>query len=283
MYYGALEAGGTKMVCAIGDENKKIIDKVSIPTRLPEETSAEIIEYFKKYDICQLGIGAFGPINLDKNSEKFGTILNSTKKDWQGFNFYETFHNALGCPVKIDTDVGASAWGEYKQGALMGIDNGMYITIGTGVGAGIIVNGELLHGMLHPEAGHVILQRRADDDVPSKCRFHENCIEGLAAGPMLGRRTNMNGKDIPKEHPVWDLESYYIAQALVTYTMVLSTKRIVLGGGVMDNEFLFPMIRKKYAEIMAEYILAPELENLDEYIVPAMLKGEQGIIGALEL
>lgn len=283
MYYGALEAGGTKMVCAIGDENRNIIDRAVFPTDTPDVSVPKMIEYFKKFNITSLGIGTFGPVNVNKNSEDFGCILKSPKKAWEGFNFHKTFADALGCPVTVDTDVNGSAWGEYLFGAFKGLNSGLYLTIGTGVGGGLIVDGKLVHGMLHPEMGHILMSRREDDTVPSNCRFHSNCLEGLAAGPMLEKRTGMKGKDIPSDSPVWDIEAYYIAQALVDFTMTLSVERIVLGGGVMDNEFLFPMIRKYFAKFMAGYIDTPELRCLESFIVPAALGGDQGIIGAMNL
>ncbi len=283
MYYGALEAGGTKMVCAIGDENKNIIDRISIPTDTPDQSVPVMIDYFKKHNISALGIGTFGPANVNQNSASYGVILKSPKKAWEGFNFYRTFTDALKCLVVVDTDVNAAAWGEFLFGALNGLHSGMYLTIGTGIGGGVIVDGHLVHGMMHPETGHILIPRRDGDDMPCTCRFHQSCAEGLAAGPMLERRTGMNGKDIPADSPVWDLEAYYIAEALVNYTMCYSVERIVLGGGVMDNDFLFPMIRKYYTELIAGYIDMPQVKDPDTYIVPAQLGGKQGIIGAMNL
>ena len=226
MYYGALEAGGTKMVCAIGDENKNIIDRISIPTDTPDQSVPVLIDYFKKHNISSLGIGTFGPANVNQNSPSYGTILKSPKKAWEGFNFYKTFSEALKRLVVVDTDVNAAAWGEFLFGALKGLHSGMYLTIGTGIGGGVIADGHLIHGMMHPETGHILIPRRDGDDTPCSCRFHQNCAEGLAAGPMLERRTGMKGKDIPADSPVWDLEAYYIAEALVNYTMCYSVERI---------------------------------------------------------
>ena len=283
MYYGALEAGGTKMVCAIGDENKKIIDKISIQTDTPDVSVPKMLDYFSKFKLASLGIGTFGPADINPNSPSYGTIMRSPKKAWEGFNFYKIFTDALKCPVIVDTDVNAAAWGEYLYGALAGYSSGMYLTIGTGIGGGIISDGRLIHGMQHPEAGHILIPRRDGDTIPCTCRFHNSCVEGLAAGPMLERRTGMKGKEIPADSPVWDIEAYYIAEALVTYTMCYSIERIVLGGGVMSNEFLFPMIRKYYTKLLAGYIDTDEVKDPDNYIVPAKLGGDQAIIGALNL
>lgn len=283
MYYAALEAGGTKMVCAIGDEQKNIIDKVIIPTDTSDVSVPKMIGYFRRYPISSLGIGTFGPVCVDRTSVDYGMILRSPKESWEGFNFYRTFSETLHCPVVVDTDVNAAALGEYLHGSLQGLSSCLYITIGTGIGGGFLMNGRILHGMVHPEMGHVLLQRRLDDQVSSVCRCHNNCLEGLASGPMLLRRTGLAGKDIPHDSNVWDLEAYYIAQAIVDYTMVLSVERVVLGGGVMENEFLFPMIRRYYVELMHGYIQNPRLEDMDTYIAPAGLRGEQGIIGAMNL
>lgn len=283
MYYGAIEAGGTKMVCAVGMKDGTIVDQMETPTLTPEETMRVMLAFFQKYELEALGIGTFGPVELNLSSDKYGSILNSPKAGWQGFNFYRYFQENIGCKVVVDTDVNVAALGEHRMGALKGINNGIYLTIGTGVGGGLIVEGNLVHGMLHPEAGHILLKRHPEDLMESFCRFHDNCLEGLAAGPAIEKRAGVKGNDLPPNHPVWDMESYYIAQALVSYTMVLSTERIILGGGVMKQEHLFPKIRKHFAELMNGYLDTEELRDLDTFIVPAGLGGRQGIIGALFL
>lgn len=283
MYYGAIEAGGTKMVCAVGNERGEIIDSMKVPTLSPEETMPAIKEYFAKYDPAAIGIGTFGPVDLDRESEGYGSILKSPKEQWQNFNFYRYFKDAFGCKVVVDTDVNAAAYGEYKKGNLIDVQNGIYVTIGTGVGVGVIVEGKLLHGMLHPEAGHILLSRHPKDDMVCNCRFHDNCLEGLAAGPALSKRTGISGEELSEDHPVWEIESWYIAQALVDYTLVLSAERIILGGGVMEQKHLFPKIREQYKTLMGGYISTDEIDDLDSYIVPAGLGGNQGIVGALML
>ncbi|MCM1180462.1 MAG: ROK family protein [Clostridium sp.] len=283
MYYGAIEAGGTKMVCAVGNADGSIVERMEIPTLTPEETMPVMLTFFQKYTIEALGVGTFGPVDLNCQSDQYGMILTSPKAGWQGFNFYRFFKDHIGCRVIVDTDVNVAALGEQRMGALQGIENGMYLTVGTGIGGGIIAEGKLVHGMLHPETGHILLQRHPEDHRESLCRFHDNCLEGLAAGPAIEKRTGMKGMELSKEHPVWDLESYYIAQALVSYTMVLATERIVLGGGVMKQTHLFPKIRQQFAKLMNGYMDTEQLKNLDTFIVPAGLGGEQGIVGALLL
>lgn len=283
MKLGALEAGGTKMVCAIGDETGKIYEQISIPTKTPEETVPEMIAYFKKAGIEALGIGCFGPIDPDKDSETYGYITSTPKLAWANYNIVGAFKEALGCPVGFDTDVNGSVLGEVTFGQAKGKKCVVYITIGTGVGAGIIIENRLLHGMLHPEAGHVMIKQREDDHYQGKCPYHKTCLEGMAAGPAIEERWGKKGIELMDRSEVWDLEAYYIAQALYGYILTLSPDMIILGGGVMHQEQLFPMIRKYVAEMLNGYIKTKELQDMEHYIVPASLHDDQGIMGCLEL
>ncbi|MBQ6805982.1 MAG: ROK family protein [Lachnospiraceae bacterium] len=283
MRLGALEAGGTKMVCAIGDETGKIFEQVSIPTETPDITLPKLIAFFEGKGIEALGIGCFGPIDLNKNSDTYGYITSTTKLPWINCNIVGAFQKALGCPVGFDTDVNGSALGEVTFGQARGKNNVIYITIGTGVGAGVYVEGKLLHGMMHPEAGHVLIRKRSDDEYEGNCHYHQTCLEGLAAGPAIEGRWGQKAVELKDRKEVWDLEAYYIAQALVDYIMVLSPEMIILGGGVMHQEQLFPMIRSYVKVLLGEYIKTKEIEDLEHYIVPASLDDKQGIMGCLEL
>lgn len=283
MRLGALEAGGTKMVCAVGDETGKIFEQISIPTGTPEDTVPAIIEYFRKAQIEALGIGCFGPIDPDRRSATYGYITSTPKLAWANFNIVGAFEKELNCPVGFDTDVNGSVLGEVTFGQAKGKSCVVYVTIGTGVGAGIYIEGKLLHGMLHPEAGHVMIQRREDDKYPGKCPYHKNCLEGMAAGPAVEERWGKKGIELKDCREVWDLEAYYIAQALTGYVLTLSPEMIILGGGVMHQEQLFPMIRSYVKEMLGGYIKTEELSHMDHYIVPASLNDDQGIMGALEL
>ena len=280
---GALEAGGTKMVCAIGDETGKIFEQISIPTQTPEDTVPKMIEYFKNAGIEGLGIACFGPIDPDKKSATYGYITSTPKLAWQNYNFVGAFEEALGCPVGFDTDVNGSVLGEVTFGQAKGKSRVVYVTIGTGVGAGVYIEGKLLHGMLHPEAGHVMIQKRPNDNYEGRCPFHKNCLEGHAAGPAIEARWGKKAIELKDNKEVWDLEAYYIAQALAGYVLTLSPEMIILGGGVMHQEQLFPMIRGYVKEILNGYIKTEEMEHLDSYIVPASLNDDQGIMGCLEL
>ncbi len=283
MLLGALEAGGTKMVMAIGNESGEILEQCSIPTQTPDITVPKMIEYYNSKGIEALGIGSFGPIDPDKSSKTYGYITSTPKLAWANYNIVGTMKNALKVPVGFDTDVNASALGEATWGSLRGLSSGIYITIGTGVGVGVYVNGSLLHGMLHPEAGHILLSKHPEDTYEGICPYHNNCLEGFAAGPAIEQRWQKKAYDLKDCPEVWELEAYYIAQGLVNFILTLSPHRIVLGGGVMHQEQLFPLIRQKVDELLNGYIKTPQLEDLEHYIVPASLKDNQGILGCIRL
>ena len=283
MRLGALEAGGTKMVCAIGDESGKIYEQVSIPTETPEITMPKLISYFEERKIEALGIGCFGPIDPDKKSETYGYITSTPKLAWADYNIVGTMEKSLMIPVGFDTDVNGSVLGEVTFGQAKGKKCVVYVTIGTGVGAGIYIEGKLLHGMLHPEAGHILLTQRQDDTYEGTCPYHKTCLEGLAAGPAIEARWGRKAVELKDDARVWDLEAYYIAQAIVNYILILSPQMIILGGGVMHQEQLFPQIRSYVKKMMNGYIKTKEMADLDHYIVPASLHDDQGIMGALEL
>lgn len=283
MRLGALETGGTKMVCAIGDEKGNVYEKVIFETKTPGETVPELIAFFKERKIDALGIGCFGPIDLDEESETYGYITSTPKPGWGNYNILGAFKEALSCPVGFDTDVNASVLGEVTFGQAKGKKCVIYLTIGTGIGAGIYIEGKLLHGMLHPEAGHVLIQRRKDDTYKGKCPYHENCLEGLASGPALEERWGQKANLLHEKQEVWDLEAWYVAQALTGYVLTLSPDMIILGGGVMCQRQLFPMIRKYVTDILNGYVKTKELADMDNYIVPESLEGNQGILGCFEL
>lgn len=283
MLFGALEAGGTKMVVAIGDENGKILEQKSIPTTTPSETMPLIIDYFKDKDIVAIGVACFGPIDLDKDSQTYGYITSTPKTAWKNYNIVGSMKEALGLPIGFDTDVNGSLLGEITYGCAKGLSDAIYLTIGTGIGGGVMTNGRLLHGMLHPELGHIRIGKRAGDNGASVCPFHDDCLEGLASGPSIEKRWGQKAIELKDRSEVWELEADYIGTALVNYCMTLSPKKIILGGGVMHQEQLFGLIRKSFKEKMAGYINTKALDNLDEYIVPASLNDDQGIMGAVKL
>lgn len=283
MRLGALEAGGTKMVCAIGGETGKIFEQVSIPTETPEITVPKLAGYFKEREVDALGIGCFGPIELNRSAPMYGCITSTPKIAWRNYNIVNAFTEALQCPIGFDTDVNSSVLGEVTFGQAKGKSCVIYLTIGTGVGGGIYIEGNLLHGMLHPEMGHVLVQRRDSDAYAGKCPYHKNCLEGLAAGPAIEERWGKKAAFLADKPEVWELEADYIAQALTGYILTLSPQMIILGGGVMHQEQLFPLIRKKVTQMLGGYIQTKELDDMEHYIVPASLNDNQGIMGCLEL
>lgn len=285
MRIGALEAGGTKMVCAIGDEQGNIFDRVSFPTLKPEETMGNLIDYFKGKDIEALGIGSFGPLCLDPEAAEFGAITTTPKLPWRDFPLRKAFLDALGVPVGIDTDVNAAALGEATYGAGKGLDSLVYYTIGTGVGGGALVDGRLVHGLVHPEMGHMLLRPDPRDPTPHGfCPYHDGCLEGMANGPAIEKRWGVSAKELPEDHIAWDIEAEYLAQMCVNTIVTLSPKRIVLGGGVMHQMHLFPKIRRRTLELLNGYVAHPAvLEQIDGYIVPPGLGDNAGAVGSLLL
>ena len=283
MRLGGLEAGGTKMVMCVGDENGEIFEQVSIPTRTPAETISEIIKWFSDKNIDALGIGCFGPIDVSPESPTYGQILETPKLPWVHYDLLKELQKELKVPMKVDTDVNASCLGEMVFGCAKGIDSVLYMTIGTGVGVGICIGGTLVHGMLHPEAGHIIINKHKEDKGNCICPYHDSCFEGLAAGPSIETRWGKKAYDLADNDLAWEIESEYIAQALVNYILTVSPKKIILGGGVMHQERLFPMVRKKVTKMLNGYLNTKELKDMDNYIVPNSLSDNQGILGAIEL
>lgn len=283
MIYGAIEAGGTKMVCAIGTADGHLLAEATFATKDPPETTRELVAFFQGKGIKALGIGAFGPVDLNPASPTYGHILDTPKLAWRYFDFAGTLQRALAVPVGIDTDVNAACLGEMTYGCAQGLKNVIYLTVGTGIGAGIAIDGKLVHGMLHPEAGHILLEPHPEDSFAGICPYHKKCLEGMASGPAIAERWGAQAADLHENPKVWELESYYIGQALVNYIMVLSPEKIILGGGVMKQTQLFPLVRRQVARLINGYLKTKELADLDNYIVPNSLKDRQGILGALEL
>lgn len=272
------------MVCAVGDENGVIKDRTSFPTRQPEETFADMIAYYRNWDIQALGIGCFGPLDLNRQSRTYGYITKTPKPGWGNCDIVGAFKDALGVPVGFDTDVNGAVLGEVTWGAAKGLDSAIYITIGTGVGVGVYVNGGLLHGLVHPEGGHILLIRHPKDTYEGKCPFHKNCVEGLAAGPSIEARWGKKAAELSDRDEVWEMEAYYIAQAITDYILSYSPQKIILWGGVMHQEKLFGMVRKEVLNLLNGYVAHEMItEHIDQYIVPPALGEDPGIMGAIKL
>lgn len=284
---GGVEAGGTKFVCGIGT-GPDDLETIRIPTTDPDSTLGEVIRFFRHRSgppLVSIGIGAFGPVDLNRESPTFGCITSTPKNQWQFCDITGILQREIGIRVMFDTDVNAAALGEGRWGAATGLSDFLYLTVGTGIGGGALVHGRLLHGLLHPEMGHIPVPHdlRADP-FPGSCVFHGDCLEGLAAGPAIESRWGLPAVLLPSDHPAWALEAHYLALGIASWTCTLSPQRIVLGGGVMDQTHLFPLIRRELARILNHYIQVPELApDYPGYIVPAQLGARAGILGALVL
>lgn len=276
----AIEAGGTKFVCAVGDEKGNIVDKIQIPTTVPSETLPQVIAFFEQYEIEAIGIGSFGPVDVDEQSSTYGYITSTPKPGWNHYPLVQKLREAFSVPIGFNTDVNAAALGEASFGAAKGLDSCLYITVGTGIGAGALVQGKLLQGFTHPEMGHILVRRNPDDNYQGKCPYHHDCLEGLAAGPAIEERWGAKGIDLVDRTEVWELEGYYLAQALMQYILILSPKKIILGGGVMKQKQVFSFITKYLNEFINEYVNLPDAEG---YIVSPALGDNAGIIGSLLL
>lgn len=284
MLLGAIEGGGTKFVCGIGTLDGEIIEHVSFPTTTPEETLGKVIDFFVDKGVQGIGIGSFGPVDLNQLSLSYGSITNTPKPNWSDYPILDHIKWHFDLPIGFDNDVNAAALGEATWGAARGLSNCLYMTIGTGIGAGAIVEGTLIHGLTHPEMGHILVRRHPNDNYKGHCPFHKDCLEGLAAGPAIEDRWNRQAFELEDTHLAWELESYYIAQALVNYILVLSPEKIILGGGVMNQSHLFPLIRKQVCELLNGYVRHPAFAaDNKNYIVQPGLGGNSGLCGALAL
>ena len=286
MLIGALEAGGTKMVCSIGNEQGKVLQRASFPTASPEATVPEIAAFIGQFGVSALGIGSFGPLDLNPASPAYGSITNTPKPAWRGYPLLREMKERLRVPVAIDTDVNAAALAEYALGAGRGLGSLLYVTVGTGIGGGIVVGGQIVHGLVHPELGHMLLAPEEGDPMPDGvCPFHRHCFEGMASGPAIERRWGLSAKLMTEDHPAWELEAAYLAQMCVNAILAFSPEIIVLGGGVMQQAHLFPRIRKKTLALLGGYVASDRLtqEGIDAYIVPPALGVNSGVVGALLL
>ena len=284
--FGGMEGGGTKFVCAVGSGTGKIVEEIRIPTTSPTETIEQAIAFFKNFDIAAIGLASFGPLDLNPVSPSYGTITATPKPGWTGTDILAPFQRAFHLPLTFDLDVNSAAFGEYfLVPENRELDSLAYITIGTGVGAGFIINKKVAHGLSHPEAGHMRLPHdRKKDPFPGICPFHGDCFEGMCCGPALASRWRKPAETLPDNHPAWDLEALYIAYALVNIILTISPQRIVLGGGVMGHKRLFPSIRSKVRALLNGYPNLPILTgSMEDYIVPPALGTRSGVLGALAL
>jgi len=289
-YYGGIEAGGTKFVCMIAGESGEVIEETRFPTGHPDETIQRAVAFFTAFEtrgeLAAVGIASFGPVDLNPASPSYGYITSTPKPDWGQVDLRGRIQRALDLPVAFDTDVNAAAFGEHTWTAEnKELDPFVYVTIGTGIGVGVLANGAPVHGMVHTEGGHVYVPHdRERDPFPGVCPFHGDCFEGLASGPSMENRWGKRAETLPAGHPAWDLEADYIALALVNLTYSLSPQRIVLGGGVPEHAGLHEAVRAKVQRHNHAYIRSAMLaDSIDEYIVAPSLGNRSGGLGAIAM
>jgi fructokinase len=285
---GAIEAGGTKFVCALGTATGELVARDTIPTTHPKETLERVVGFFQ--DLVPsvaptIGIGSFGPLDLRKSSATYGMITSTPKMAWRNCDLASTIASATNAVnVVVDTDVNCAALAEYRFGAGRGCDPLVYVTLGTGIGAGIIANGALVHGLVHPEMGHVRVPHDwFADPFAGSCPAHADCLEGLASGVAIAQRWGSPAHLLPADHPAWRLEARYVAYALANLIFTLSPKRIVIGGG-LRNRLPWQTLHEEVSQLLNGYLQASELTRaIHTYIVPAALGDDAGVLGALML
>jgi fructokinase len=287
--FGGIEAGGTKFVCILGAGPKNIVQQVRIATTTPQETLGKVIQFFQTHMLSRqidgIGLAVFGPADINPKSPTYGRITNTPKPGWRDTDILGVLQRALKVKMVIDMDVNAAAFGEFSWGASRGYDPSLYLTIGTGIGGGYIKDGKPMTGMLNLELGHIRIPHSSKEDpFLGSCPFHGDCFEGLASGPAIEKRLGIAGATVRDSDAFWDVEARYIALALLNYILVLSPSRIILGGGVMQREFLFPKIRRIVQELLNGYVASRSVvENIDDYIVPPGLGNRSGSLGAIAL
>lgn len=282
MLFGGIEAGGTKFVCGVSDEQLQIIERVSFPTTTPAETMAQVLTFFDQYQgqLQGIGVGSFGPIDIKENSATYGYITSTPKLPWQQYDFVGTLKAAYDLPIAWTTDVNAACYGEYVAGHGRDLESVIYYTIGTGVGGGAVVQGEFLAGFSHPEMGHMLMQPHPDDDFAGNCPFHHNCLEGLAAGPAIEKRLGVKAQTLAPEEPFWKIEADYLAQCVYNTTLMYAPEQIILGGGVMKQPQLLPLVKAAFLKKLQGYVAIPAI---DEYLKTPALGDNAGLTGCFAL
>ena len=286
--YGGVETGGTWCVCALGTGPGELVAHERFPTAAPAQTLERIVAFFSSDAHpapAAIGVGSFGPVDLDPRSPTWGSVTTTPKPGWSNTPVAGVLRERLGVPVAFDTDVNVAALGEWRWGAGRDADSLCYLTVGTGIGGGLLVEGRPLHGLVHPEVGHLRIPHDAErDPFAGACPFHGDCWEGLAAGPALSARWGEPGDDLPDEHPAWPLEAEYLALGILDIVMVASPHRVVLGGGVMERALLRPLVRRRLRDLVGGYLPQRLLaEDIDRYLVAPELGDDAGVLGAIAL
>ena len=287
MIFGGIETGGTKTVCAVGSGPNDIREEARFQTDDPDATISGCIDLFKRWqpELAAVGIASFGPVDLNPESATYGYVTTTPKPNWQYINLVGQIRDALGVPINFDTDCNGAALGEHQWGAAMGLDTFVYLTVGTGIGGGGMVGGHLIHGLLHPEMGHVSVPHDLEQDpYQGWCPYHGDCLEGLAAGPALEGRWRARGEVLPADHPAWPLEAQYLASGIINVIYVLSPQLVILGGGVMDNDFLHGMVRSEVLRQMNGYLRVPKMmDDIEQFYCASRSRQQIGCVGSHRL
>ena len=290
LLYGGIEGGGSKFVCAVGTSPQDVRAEARFQTSTPEETMNQVIEFFKQQEealgkISAIGFACFGPLDPHPSSSTYGHILPTTKPGWTNANVVGMLSSEFDIPIAFDTDVNGAALGEWRWGNAQGLQTFIYLTVGTGIGGGAYVQGKLLHGMLHPEMGHIAVKHNVETDpFAGVCSFHGDCFEGLACGVAIEARWGVQPNLLTTDHTAWDLEADYIAQALASYIYMFSPQRLILGGGIGSLPHLLPKIQTRTRELINGYIQSKAiLENIESYIVHPGLGNRSGVLGGIAL
>jgi fructokinase len=283
--FGGIECGGTSFVCAIGSGPTDIVTETRFATTTPTETLARAVAFFRSEGpISAVGIASFGPVDLDQSSKTYGYITTTPKPGWGGVDVVGYVGRELALPVGWDTDVNATALAEHRWGHAFGLDTFVYITVGTGIGGGALIEGRPMHGLVHPEMGHMRVPRDPNDGYLGCCAYHGDCREGLACGPAIRQRWGALPEELPDDHPAWELEARYLASGLANIVLTLSPSRIVIGGGVMRRSVLLPLVRQGLLAQLANYVQASALvDDIDSYVIPPALGDRAGVLGAIAL
>ncbi len=284
--YGGVETGGSWCVCGLGSADGKIEARAQFPTTAPDETIEQIVSFFAAHPApVAVGVGAFGPVDLHRDSPTWGYITTTPKPGWQHVALGPTLQQRLQVPVAFETDVNAAATAERKWGAGRGCGSVCYLTVGTGIGAGLTVEARPWHGLIHPEVGHIRIPHDiARDPFPGSCPSHGDCWEGLASGVALADRWQQSPAELPDDHPAWALEAEYLAHGILSIICIASPERVILGGGVMQRPQLLPTIRERLRALLNGYLESPLLgERIDDYLVSPALGDDAGVLGAIAL
>lgn len=287
MYVG-IEAGGTKFVCAVGTGPGDLRDVTTFPTSVPGETLARAQAFVAEHadGLRGIGVASFGPVDLRPDSDTFGYITSTPKPGWRDTDVLTPLREVADVPIGFDTDVNGAALGEARWGAATDVKSCVYVTVGTGIGGGGLLGGQLIHGLLHPEMGHVPVARHPDDTYAGRCPFHRDCLEGLAAGPAIGDRWGTPAHDLAGDElrGAVDLEADYLSQMAATMTYILSPARLIFGGGVMHLDGLLDAMRSRLIDRLNAYLDVPEItEHVNSYVVRPVLGDHAGVLGAIAL